>query len=163
MTTSYTDDLALELRLLDVPGDRIGEILAEVDAHLAETGEEPVQAFGPVKDYAAERARAAGVAVGDQSGPLLARLFHGQVLFALGCFLYSAVGAWFLFGGALAVFWERAEAPFGMPEWASIGIGVVLLAGWAVMMRRLSAAERIIDPRTGRERRRGGAGQRRRG
>lgn len=33
-----------------VPGDRIGEIVAEVDSHVAETGEEPDDAFGPAGD-----------------------------------------------------------------------------------------------------------------
>ena len=28
--TTYTDDLVFELRMLEVPGTRIGEILAEV-------------------------------------------------------------------------------------------------------------------------------------
>ncbi|MGY1837325.1 hypothetical protein ACI79P_19730 [Blastococcus sp. SYSU DS0510] len=36
---AWCDDLLLRLRLRDVPGTRIGEVLAEVQSHVAETGE----------------------------------------------------------------------------------------------------------------------------
>jgi len=49
----YCDDLLLALRMRDVPGRRIGEVLTEVRAHLAESGEAPEEAFGTVEDYAA--------------------------------------------------------------------------------------------------------------
>ncbi|MDO5677255.1 MAG: hypothetical protein Q4G35_07075 [Propionibacteriaceae bacterium] len=151
--TSYVDDLALELRLLDVPGTKIGEILAEVQAHVAETGEDPREAFGPVKDYAAERARAAGTAVGpdDQKGSGFARLFRGHWLMAIGGFLYTALAAFFLINGVLALLWDKTEPPFGIPPWASIALGVILFAAWSVSFMRLVKKDRIIDPRTGRE------------
>ncbi|MBB1484045.1 hypothetical protein H5392_09250 [Tessaracoccus sp. MC1865] len=161
--TDYIDDLALELRLLDVPGDRIGEVLAEVESHVAETGEDPVEAFGPVKAYAAERASATGVAVADQSAPFLMRLFRGQVLFALAGFGYTAVAGWFLVSGVLALFSDGTELPFGMPVWASLTLGVVLLAAWGGWFLRLSKKERIIDPRTGAEVQWDAKGRRRRG
>jgi hypothetical protein len=34
---AYLDNLTVQLRLLDVPGDRIGQILAEVETHVADT------------------------------------------------------------------------------------------------------------------------------
>ena len=43
----------LELRLRNVPGPVIGERLAEVEAHCAETGGAPSEAFGAPTDYAA--------------------------------------------------------------------------------------------------------------
>lgn len=59
MTTgTYVDHLVLALRMRDVPGDRIGQVVAEVEAHLAESRETPAEAFGPAEEYA-ERVSAA--------------------------------------------------------------------------------------------------------
>ena len=33
--------------------ERIGEIVAEVESHVADTGEDPREAFGPAREYAA--------------------------------------------------------------------------------------------------------------
>ncbi|MDT0529435.1 hypothetical protein RM555_10595 [Micromonospora sp. DSM 115977] len=48
----WCDDFVIELRLRDVPGPVIGEHLGEVEAHCAETGETPSEAFGDPTDYA---------------------------------------------------------------------------------------------------------------
>ena len=37
----YLDNLLIQLRLRDVRGDRIGQILAEVETHVADTGLDP--------------------------------------------------------------------------------------------------------------------------
>jgi hypothetical protein len=50
---SWRDSLIVELRLRDVPGERIGEALAEVDAHCADSGQTPEEAFGDPVTYAA--------------------------------------------------------------------------------------------------------------
>lgn len=55
---AWVDDFVLELRLIGVPGTRIGDALATVDAHLVDTGETAAEAFGPPKDYARELAEA---------------------------------------------------------------------------------------------------------
>ena len=49
----WRDSFVLELRLRNVTGSRIGDMLAQVDAHGADSGEEPEQAFGDPVDYAA--------------------------------------------------------------------------------------------------------------
>lgn len=49
----WRDDFLVELRLRDVPGRRIGDLLAEVEAHCAESGEHPAEAFGEPRAYAA--------------------------------------------------------------------------------------------------------------
>lgn len=150
--TTYTDDLALELRLLDVPGTAIGDILAEVESHLAETGEDPERAFGPVKEYAVERARAAGIEPnGDADSHFLVRLFRGQWLNFLGGLLYTVVAANFLFSGIIALAMGRPEAAFGLPPWPSVIIGAVLLVFWGLWFFKISNADRIVDPRTGEE------------
>lgn len=48
----YCDDLLLALRMRDVPGHRIGEVLTEVRDHLASSEEDPAEAFGAPPDYA---------------------------------------------------------------------------------------------------------------
>lgn len=50
--STYESRLILSLRMLDVPGDKIGQIVAEVQAHVAETGEDPEAAFGAPDEYA---------------------------------------------------------------------------------------------------------------
>ncbi len=50
---TWCGHFVLELRLRDVPGPVIGERLAEVEGHCAETGETPSEAFGDPTDYAA--------------------------------------------------------------------------------------------------------------
>ena len=48
----YCEDLLLALRVKEVPGRRIGAVLAEVRDHLASSGEDPVETFGTPQDYA---------------------------------------------------------------------------------------------------------------
>jgi len=52
-TDPYVRDLVVALRTRDVPGPRIGEVIAEVEAHVSESGETPAEAFGPPDEYAA--------------------------------------------------------------------------------------------------------------
>ena len=65
MTTSvesYRNDLLLALRLRDVPGPRIAEVLAEVESHVGDTAEDPRETFGEPKEYAEQVAAAIGLA-----------------------------------------------------------------------------------------------------
>ena len=57
---SYQQQLLLALRVRNVSGPRIAEALAEVDSHLAESGEDPREAFGEPSAYAARIADALG-------------------------------------------------------------------------------------------------------
>lgn len=49
---NWRQALLMELRMRDIPGVRIGEILAEVDSHCADSGEDPRDAFGDPLAYA---------------------------------------------------------------------------------------------------------------
>jgi len=51
---AWQQELVLALRLRDVPGRRIGEVLAEVEAHCADSGQSPAEAFGDPQAYAAQ-------------------------------------------------------------------------------------------------------------
>ena len=48
----WRDSLVTELRLRDIPGERIGEVLAEVDTHCGDSGQTPAEAFGDPIAYA---------------------------------------------------------------------------------------------------------------
>lgn len=50
----YREELVLALRARDVSGERVGDVLAEVETHVAATGEDPSVAFGSPRDYAAQ-------------------------------------------------------------------------------------------------------------
>ena len=63
----YTDDLHKALRFHEISGERMGEVLAEVEAHVAETGEDPVDAFGAPRDYARQVAAQLDPATGKRS------------------------------------------------------------------------------------------------
>lgn len=54
--TQWVEDFVLEQRLLGVPGDRIGDALALVESHVAESGESAREAFGDPTTYAREAA-----------------------------------------------------------------------------------------------------------
>ena len=131
-TATYRRDLVLALRARHVPGDRIGEIVAEVESHVAETGEHPVEAFGPPKDYAAS----------------IAPTTRG-----------SRVVLWALTLSGLAVGWLVATSvfdlavgdakglPAGVPAWVALLVAVLLWIPAVLVQMRRNA--RVRDPRTG--------------
>jgi hypothetical protein len=53
VTGPWHDTFITELRLREIPGDRIGEVLAEIDTHCADSGQTPAEAFGDPIVYAA--------------------------------------------------------------------------------------------------------------
>lgn len=61
---AWADEFVLEQRLLDVPGDRIGDALVTVESHVAESGETAQDAFGDPRSYARELAASHGAAPG---------------------------------------------------------------------------------------------------
>lgn len=63
----YNDDLLRSLRFHEISGERVGEVLAEVEAHVIETGEDPVEAFGKPRDYARQVAAQLDPATGKRS------------------------------------------------------------------------------------------------
>ncbi|MBQ0925069.1 HAAS signaling domain-containing protein [Saccharopolyspora endophytica] len=94
----YTDDLHKALRFHEISGERMGEVLAEVEAHVAETGEDPVDAFGRPRDYAKQVAAQLDPATGKRStgGMVLAFVaiatlaLFGQTFFGDGLALDEA-------------------------------------------------------------------------
>lgn len=61
----YLDALTLRLQLLDVSRPTIGQVTAEVRAHVHDSGEDPRSAFGSPAEYADAVAEAAGLGRSD--------------------------------------------------------------------------------------------------
>lgn len=184
----WNDRLVLELRQRDVHGSRIGEVLAEVEAHCRDTGEAPADAFGPPGAYAAAVADAtatpplpvwrvalvaagsiagvlgllagtsgvaagtrAAVTVGDLVTVALAALLVPLVFARLGVLADQPRGT-----AVLGVLVAAAVLPpvlfrdtaFTLPAVPLLTVGALLLTltWWP------RAADRIVDPRSGRER-----------
>jgi|GEM_PF-739445 len=145
MTTQvrpYSKDLLYALRMRDVPGPRIAEVLAEVDSHVRETGEDPREAFGALRQYAAEVSAALGVRV----KPLWRTVLSWTTArYALG----GSAGSWFFLDGALAALAHERGA-LGLPA-ASVVLGAAILLAMAVGLVRLTRRPdtQVLDPRSG--------------
>jgi hypothetical protein len=117
----WRDHLVFQLRMEDVPGDRIGDILLEVDSHVAETGESPEDAFGDPRAYARTRASALPrTGKSDDEGmgalPIAIISFFGSMLFVSG-----AMGLG-----------KGSESLYFLPPWLVLILGATLL-GYAIM------------------------------
>jgi hypothetical protein len=128
----YLDELTVHLQLDRVPGDRIGEILAEAEAHAAATGEPLREAFGDPKEYAAQWA-----------APRPRRWWARAVVFGILGGLFSGlltVGA-----HALAAGPENLPFDLPLPPWALLVVGTLGVVGIAAVL----PINVIRDPRTG--------------
>jgi hypothetical protein len=128
--TEYRESLLLHLRLQDVPGDRIGEIVAEVESHVAETGEDPTEAFGSPKEYAAS---------------LTDEHRKPPVWWTAVTVVLAFVAGWCVAQGLFAVL--SGEQYAGHSGWLWMATGLVLAVPPGVMVARRSTA--VVDPRTG--------------
>lgn len=151
MTTdvdAYRQQLLLTLRLRDVAGPRIAEVLAEVESHVAETGEDPRAAFGAPRDYARafvaelEPERAPGVR------GWVASVRGGEVLIAAVAF----AGAWLAAKGLFALAAGRPGG-LGLSGPGALALAVALLAALKLLLARTGRRrdDRVLDPRTGRD------------
>lgn len=142
---AYREELLLALRMRDVPGSRIGEVLAETDSHLADSGEDPIEAFGPAKAYAAQVA--ADLHRDGRGG--WARALGGSTL---PIAVTSGVGGWLLADGLFRLA-AGGRGILGVPVLITMLAGALLLAGVAgyFMAPSRRRAEKVIDPRTGKD------------
>jgi hypothetical protein len=142
---TYSNELLLALRMRAVPGPLIAEALAEVHSHVAETGEDPREAFGPPKAYA-DDLRAA---LGDIGNPI--PLWRGVLSWRTAAYgIGGAAGAWLSMDGALALsFSERG--PLGLPAAFALLVGLVVLIALTAGLVRLTRRnnDKVLDPRTG--------------
>lgn len=131
----YTAELAEALDMRDVPADAVAQIVREVESHLAESGEDPVEAFGPAARYADQFAP-----------PSRERRLLGL---AVAAGLLGFCGAFLVISG---VFWllDDTAQLWGLPPWARLAGGgscIVTFAGLVVALsvrsRRRAASWRI--------------------
>jgi hypothetical protein len=142
---TYQQQLLLALRLQNIPGPRIAEALAEVDSHVAETGEDPRQAFGEPKVYAGHLSEALE---GKRESISALGLLRSTTWSDGALALAIVAGSGLLFQGLFLI---GAQHSPRTPAVASAIAGVVLLVSLAVWMakRIRRDADRVLDPRTG--------------
>lgn len=128
--TAYRESLVLHLRLQEVPPDRIGEIVAEVESHVADTGEDPTEAFGTPRDYAA------GLTDEHRKPPWW---------WTTTTLVLAAAAGWLIGQGAFALLLD--EPYLGRSGWLWLATGLVLGVPPAWMVGR--RARQVLDPRTG--------------
>lgn len=140
---AYRDKLLVALRLREVPGDRIGEVLAEVEAHVAETGEDPTEAFGPPRRYADEVMGATG---GRRPWSMSPATAANAALIAIASFAATSLTV----GGLTRVLGAGGER-FGLAPVTQLGLGLALAALVVTLLVRhtLRKDDPVIDPRTG--------------
>jgi len=130
----WREDLISQLRLREVPGDRIGDILLEVEEHIRESGESPEEAFGPAKAYAERRSGA--ISNLPDSEDDTTNLISQIVIPGLGGFLL-ATGAFEIGSGG---------EPWGsLRPWLMFVVGASMLTWVFVHL----PVDRITDPRSG--------------
>ncbi|PJJ55427.1 hypothetical protein [Compostimonas suwonensis] len=129
----YTNRLVFELRLRDVPGEVIGDAVAQVESHVADTGESPESAFGRPRDYARSWAAPRHPV---RRWPLY--LANGALGFGFGCLLILGI-----LGAA-----RNEEVAWGLSPVIAIVVGALGLIAYAVLVVVI-AAGRITDPRKG--------------
>jgi uncharacterized membrane-anchored protein len=132
-TRDYVAELTVHLVRTGLDGRRVGEVLAEVEAHVDATGEPAREAFGPPREYARRWA--------PDLPPQVRRRRRLRWLAGLALTALVAAG----FGALLAQ----------VPVASDLAAGGVLLAGTAAiglvaLVLPHPLIDRITDPRTGR-------------
>ncbi len=134
---TYENQLILALRMRSVPGDKIGHIVAEVQAHVAQSGEDPEAAFGAPAEYAKQFSRGARGAFNRGSFLGLPLILGGSFAFAQSVF-------------ALVM----ADEVLGLPSFAVLVLAVALVVvGVYFQVGTLDPrkADPVIDPRNGQD------------
>lgn len=125
---AWTESFILEQRLLDVPGDRIGDALVTIESHVTESGESVQEAFGDPRAYARELAESAPQPAASGPGTLtILSSFLGLV----GLLLTNTAFQGWLDGSQVSLSWGHLVA-FGLTL-------LVLLAvvGWSGRILRV--------------------------
>lgn len=126
-TDEYLAELTETLELRDVPTDAIAEIVREVESHVAESGENPVEAFGEPGRYADSFAP-----------PARSRGFWPQVI-AAG--LLGFGGGYSLLAGVLDLLSGSDGLPW-LPPIAQVVVGVVGLLALVALIARMAVRSR---------------------
>jgi len=127
---AWAEEFVLEARLRDVPGNRIGDALGEVNAHCRDAGESAAEAFGDPIAYART--------VAAQSTPVTVpwlSTFGPTLVQVVGVVLtLSGVGTW-VTGRPLVVTWGMAGAIVLLCAGVA-GLGMLLGRALGAIVRR---------------------------
>lgn len=130
----YLTELTTALRMRNISGARIGEIVAEVEEYTAESGRDARESFGAPREYA----RQFESAVAEPNGRLWARHWGRGAWTGV---LTAAIGGWLLAAGAFAGM--RGDELIGLSGWWASGIGAAIL----LITFSLMPIDLIVDPR----------------
>lgn len=123
----WANEFILELRMLDVPGQRIGDALVTVEAHVRDSGEPVGEAFGDAIAYARQLARDEPA----RATPISARTVIAAVLGLAGMLtLPDALNAWF----------DGTTATISAGQLAVGGLALLVLLAFTVA----AAADRLL-------------------
>lgn len=126
----YRDDLVSALQTHEISGQRVGEVLAEVESHVRETGEDPVEAFGPPRTYAAQVAAQLDRRTGKPST-------WEYASFGLGFAALTMAGSDYLIDGLFA---GAAPVPYTLRDTVALLTLMVLMVLAATLLFKASTA-----------------------
>ena len=123
-------------------------MLAEVQSHIAETGENPREAFGSPKEYADRVADALGAAPSMGWRAAVRGLTWRDAVLTVA----TGLASFALFDGLRSLAEGRASL-FGLPAWAVCVVGTLVLvsctARFVVVARHEPDGDPVRDPRNG--------------
>ena len=102
---AWADAFVIELRLRDVPGDVIGDVLTEVDSHVVDSGTSADDAFGDPVQYAAQVAESAARPTPDSARETVPLALGGGALVVAvdGAVAWAGGGTVDVTGGTVAL------------------------------------------------------------
>ncbi|MBP8919839.1 MAG: hypothetical protein KBG85_09055 [Micropruina sp.] len=160
---AWLEEVLLELRLQGVSGERIGAALAEVEAHVVDSGQSAAEAFGDPTEYARSLELPPSP---EQSRTATVKGIVPTLVQLLGMVCVCAAMPWgqgtvvvtttLLAGLVLAVLVSLAAAAFGdvllravvshpVVVWIGCTLGVGVLAGGLVAANRLGLERALFD------------------
>ena len=110
----WLDELTLELRLNDFSGTAVGDALATVEEFLADSGQEPLEAFGTPREYASELAA--------ESPKKAKESLRGIVTLGV-----TSLAVFLLFSSALTPWSQGEQLLIGGVQMACTGLAAVLI------------------------------------
>ena len=129
--TMYVKKLKRELRLRDTPGERIGELLAQVESHVADTKEDPFVSFGPPDEYA-------------QNVTSSKTSKNTSWLLAVASWVICIVGGILILVGIFGLI-QSNPILWGISAWNGIIFGTLALLLWIAVL--VANSSKIKDPR----------------
>lgn len=112
--TAWADAFVVELRLRDVPGDAIGDALAEVETHVVDAGTSAGEAFGDPTRYAVQIAETAARPEADDRRAMVPIALGGAALVVTmdGVVAWSGDGTVDVTGGTVVLVVAMLTVPF---------------------------------------------------